>query len=181
VSRRRFRTPNLDQLALSERGELLGTLLALHPELLAEVETLAREQLATEDVDSLAEEVEWTLRGVDSGLLASRAGRVYGRGYVHENEAAAELLEEALEPYLSDLRRRAKLGWTDAAQVIGLGLLKGLAICESDVADDSVLACSGPDTPGELAWSVCRTLKDAGVALPDDAFEELPEGWARLL
>ncbi len=65
--------------------------------------------------------------------------------------------------------------------MIGLGLLKGLANCQSDVEDGSVLAYAGPDALGELAWSVCKTLKDAGVNLPDDAFEGLPENWAHLL
>lgn len=56
-----------------------------------------------------------------------------------------------------------------------------MANCESDVEDGSVLAYAGPDALGELAWSVCKTLKDAGVNLPDDAFEGLPENWAHLL
>lgn len=171
----------LDQLGLAERAEVLGQLLAIHPELLGEAEELARRQLTAEDADSVAEELEWALRGVDSDQLASRAGRVHGRGYVHVNEAAIELLAEALEPYLKDLARRAVLGLTEAAQAIGLGLLTGLAACESDVEDGSVLAYAGPDAPGELAWSVFRTLKDAGVSLPDDWNEDLPEGWAHLV
>ena len=137
----------LDQLGLAERGDLLSQLLAIHPELLRDAEELAREQLRAEDADTVAEEFEGALRGVDGDQLASRAGRVTGRGYVHENEAASELLAEVLEPYLKDLVRRAALGLTVAAQAIGLGLLRGLAECESDIDDGSVLAYAGPDTP----------------------------------
>ncbi|MFN2537304.1 MAG: hypothetical protein ABR549_04020 [Mycobacteriales bacterium] len=181
MSTRRPRTPNLDQLQLVKRSDLLGELLATHPELLTEAEALARDHLATEDADSVARDVEVALRGLDTAHVAYRAGRVYGRGYIHENEAAAELLEEALEPYLSDVTRRAGLGLTEAAGAIGLGLLQGLARCESKVPDGSVLAYAGPDVPGELAWSVCKTLKDAGVSLADDAFGALPEGWGQHL
>jgi hypothetical protein len=181
VSPRRRVTPILDQLGLAERGDVLGQLLAIHPELLGDAEELARDQLKVEDADSVAEEFEEALRGVDADQLASRAGRVRGRGYVHVNEAACELLAEELEPYLKDLARRAALGLAEAAQAIGLGLLRGLAECDSDVEEGSVLGYAGPDAPGELAWSVCRTLKDAGVILPADSFEDLPEGWARLV
>lgn len=177
MSPRRPGTPTLDQLSLPEQGELLGQLLAIHPGLLADAERLARTRLAAD----VAGELEWALRGVDVDQLAYRAGRVHGRGYVHENAAASELLDQALDRYLTDLACRAALGLTGTEEVIGCGLLTGLANCESDVEDGSVLAYAGPDAPGELAWSVCKILKDADVSLPDDAFDALPEGWARLL
>lgn len=127
MSPRRRVTPILDQLGLAERGDVLGQLLAIHPELLGDAEELARDQLKVEDADSVAEEFEEALRGVDADQLASRAGRVRGRGYVHVNEAACELLAEELEPYLKDLARRAALGLAEAAQAIGLGLLRSYA------------------------------------------------------
>jgi hypothetical protein len=42
--------------------------------------------------------------------LGARVGRVRGRGYVHETDAAWELVEEAIEPFRSDIERRAALG-----------------------------------------------------------------------
>lgn len=179
MSPRRSRTPILDQLSLAERGELLAELLAKHPELTDEAEQLAQVRLATVDADAVAEDVEWALRNADVDQLSSRAGRVYGRGYVHENEAAYELLEEELEPYLTDITRRAALGLTDAARVIGLGLLRGLANCESHAEDGSLLDYAGPDVPSELALSVSTTLAESGVSLSDNDLEGLPAGWTR--
>lgn len=83
-------------------------------------------------------------------------GRVHDRGYVHENEAASELLGEQLKPYLTDLTRRAARGLTESAALLSLGLLRGLANCEPRVPDGSVLAYAGPDCPDELAWSVFK-------------------------
>lgn len=180
MSPKRSGPPTLDRLSLAERGELLTQLLAKHPKLADEVEQMSKVRLATVDADAVADELEWALRGADVDQLSSRAGRVYGRGYVHENEAAYELLEEELEPYLTDITRRAALGLTDAARVIGLGLLQGLANCESNVEDGSLLEYAGPDIPSELGLSVSKTLAESGIRLSDNDLKVLPAGWARL-
>ena len=111
----------------------------------------------------MADSIEWALRDADAAQLVYRAGRVRGRGYVHENEAASEILEEVLQPDLDDLARRAALGLDDAARQIGLGLLRGLANCRAGVQDGTVLAYAGPDVTDELAWSVREALTKAGA------------------
>jgi hypothetical protein len=175
VSRPRRRpTPTLDRLTADERAELLGELLALHPELMADAERLALARMAAVDPDDVAEAIEWALREADTDQLAYRAGRVRGRGYVHENEAASEILEELLQPELDDLTRRAGLGLHDAARQMAIGLLRGLANCQRNVEDGTVLAYAGPDMTDDLAWSVRDTLAKADLDLPDDILENLP-------
>ena len=178
--RRRQPTPAIDRLVTGERAQLLAELLEAHPELVGEAEGRALARLAVADVDAVAESIERALRGADVGQLAHRAGRVRGRGYVHENEAAGEILDELLQPDLADLARRAAIGLHDAAGQIGLGLLRGLGECRTAVADGTVLAYAGPDVTDGMAWSVCDALARAGVSLPDDAFDRLPTGWSRL-
>lgn len=162
-------TPALDRLTADERGQLLGEVLAVHPELVDEAERLALGQLATVDVDEVAESLEWALRDADADQLAYRAGRVRGRGYVHEYEAVGEILEELLQPELDD--RRAALGFHGAARHLALGLLRGLANCRDDVEDGTVLAYAGPDVTDDLAWSVRDTLTKVDLNLPDEALE----------
>jgi len=87
----------------------------------AEAERLAFARLAAVDADEVAEAIEWTLRDADANQLAHRAERVRGRGYVHENEAASEILGELLQPELTDLTRRAALGLHDGARQMALG------------------------------------------------------------
>ena len=96
------------------------------------------------------------------------AGRVRGRGYVHENEAAAEILEEVLQPALDDLARRAGLGLGDAAARIGLGLLWGVLRCRDAVEVGTVLAYAGPDMIDDLAASIEQVMAKANVRLPAD-------------
>jgi hypothetical protein len=182
VSQRRpSPTSALDRLTTVERAQLLTEMLRGHPELVDQAENGAHTLLAAADADEVAESIEWTLREADSDQLDLRAGRVYGRGYVHENEAASEILEELLQPELDDLARRAALGLHDAASQIGLGLLRGLAECRTAVEDGTVLAYAGPDVTDDLAWSVSDALTKTKVSLPDDAPDSLPMEWGRTL
>lgn len=171
---RRPTTPALDRLTTDERGQLLGELLVAHPELAAEAERLAVARLATVDANEVAEDIEWTLREADADQLSYRAGRVRGRGYVHENEAASEILQELLQPELDDLARRAALGLHDAARQMALGLLRGLVNCQHNVEAGTVLAYAGPDVTDDLAWSVRDKLAKANLDLPEDLLEDLP-------
>jgi hypothetical protein len=174
VSRpRRQLTPALDRLTTGENGDLLGKLLESHPELTAEVERLALARLAAVDADEVAEAIEWALRDADADQLAYRAGRVRGRGYVHENEAASEILEELLQPELDDLTRRAALGLHDGARQMAIGLLRGLANCRDGTPEGTVLAYAGPDVTDDLAWSVRDTLAKADLNLTDEMLEDL--------
>ena len=52
-----------------------------------------------------------------SGTLGARPGRIRGRGYVDETEAAWELVTEAVDSFRADLRR-TELDLTDAAATL---------------------------------------------------------------
>jgi len=142
--------PAYDHLDAVERAQVLTALIEEQAALLADAAD-ALEDIPLED-------------------LASRAGRQPGLGYVHEGEAALWLVEEAVEPFVDDLQRRASLGMHEAAIQIALGILAGLCRCE-DAVDGSVLAYAGPDTPGELAYWVQRKAREAGLVLPPDDVE----------
>lgn len=180
---KRGRTPTLalDRLTNTERGQLLSELLLAHPDLVDQAENRALALLAVANADEVAQSIERTLREADADQLALRSGRIYGRGYVHENESASEILEELLQPDLDDLARRAALGLHDVVSQIGLGLLRGLARCRTAVEDGTVLAYAGPDVTDDLAWSVYDALTRAKVSLPDGASDSLPTEWGRLL
>jgi hypothetical protein len=137
-------------LAPGERGEVLAALLAAHPDLADEAERLATGLLASPSLEEIASEVEWELTQLSLEDLAGRAGRVPGRGYVHETEAAWELAEESIETLLDDIERRAALGLADAATRVTAGIIAGLyRLRQPD--DGTVLAYAGEDAPSELA------------------------------
>jgi len=92
--------------------------------------------------------------------LAARAGRVPGRGYVHETDAAWELIEEVLAPFLADLERRITLDFLDAASTVAVGIVAGLYRVR-EPAPGSVLAYAGRTRRAcsrPTCWTVQRSL-----------------------
>src|SRR5258708_15194852 len=102
----------LDALSADEKAAVLDKLLAARPDLLELAETYAAQIMSDEDRSAVAGDVEDALRGLDIEELNGKAGYQRGRGYVDPGEAADEILDEALGPFLVDLKRRAELRMT---------------------------------------------------------------------
>jgi len=158
----------LDVLTPEERAAVLDELLAERPLLRARAEQAARRLLASVTVEDIAAAVSSALTGLALEDLAARAGRVRGRGYVHETDAAWELVHEVVDPFLADVRRREGLGLLGAAGGVATGIVAGLYDAR-DPEDGSVLAYAGPDSPCALADEVLREAGRLGVEIPDDA------------
>lgn len=169
----------LGSLTPGERGQVLDALIAERPELAVEAERLAAELLSSVSIDEVADEVEAALLGIPLDALGARAGRVPGRGYIHEVDAAWELVEEAVEPFRSDLERRASLGLVDAAKTLAVGMVAGLyRVCEPEMG--TVLAYAGEDTPSELGSGVLELAARLGVEVPPGAGDEYWPDWTDL-
>ena len=175
--RDRAATPALDALIGEERSLVLGELLGSHPELNVEAEQAALRHMETVAIETVADEVSWALGEIPVEDLAARSGRVRGRGYVDENEAAWELVSEAVEPYMSDVRRRAALGLTDAASAIVTGIVAGL-YRSRDPTDGTVVAYAGPDALTELADEAIRDATQHGVPAGVDAASRYWPQWS---
>lgn len=174
---KRAPTPTLDALTGDEHARVLAALLDAHPDLRQEAEAAARYLLGAETVDGVAEDVAWALDAIPLEDLAGRSGRVRSRGYVHENEAAWELIGEAVEPFLTDLRRRAGLGLIDAAAAVAAGIVSALYRSRHP-EDGTVVAYAGPDAVGELADETLREAARLGVDLLPQTADELWPEWS---
>lgn len=177
VRRRPEPTPTLDALTGAERGAVLAELLAAHPDLQPDAELAAEQLLANAAIDTVAEEVAWALREIPIEDLAGRCGRIRGRGYVDENEAAWELVHETIEPFLTDVRRRAGLGLADAAAAIAAGIAAGVYQVR-DPEDGTVVAYAGPDTLNDLVDEVINEATRLGLALPEGAADRYWAEWS---
>lgn len=147
---------------------MLDALLITHPELNDEAERIASDLLTAISVEHVATEVESALAWLSLDALAARAGRVRGRGYMHESEAAWELVEEAIEPFRSDLDRRAAVDLLDAAANLAVGIVAGLYRAREPEMG-TVLAYAGEDTPVDLATEILDRAAKLGLTVPDDA------------
>lgn len=169
----------LAALSAYEKATVLDELLAARPDLRKLAETRAAARLSTEDRGAIADDVAGALRSLDIDELNGRAGSQPGRGYVDPGEAADEILDETLRPFLDDLQRRAKIGMRSAAVELAAGILLGLYECRAG-GTESLLEYS-PDYAGERASEVSQMCHKLGIDLPDAELLDLMPDWGTLL
>ena len=123
-------------------------LLEVRPDLTSEAEEIARSLLHEVNYEDVAAEIEDEIRALDYEDLDARAGS-YEWGYVEPSEAAVEILEDKLEPFVEDLKRQLGLGLEAEALEICRGLVQGCYQLSEHEGGD-VLGWA-PDFPGEAA------------------------------
>ena len=97
----------LERLASEEAVAVLHLLLGKHPELRPEVEGMAKNVISSKSIEVIAADVFNAVTGIDLEALNGRAGK-HSWGYVEPSEAAWELLEEALDDWVDDMKRKWK-------------------------------------------------------------------------
>ena len=169
----------LATLEPSEAARVLERLIAAHPEFRGEAEEIARSVLGTVSFDSIADEVEDALRGFDLDDLNQRAGP-HSWGYTEPSEAAWETLEEALEPFLEDMKRHLKLGLEAEALEICKGILLGLYQVRNETEDEFL--GWAPDFPADKAGHVLADWIAGGKrpAFPRDFVKQYLPEWPRI-
>jgi hypothetical protein len=135
--------------------------------------------MSGEDRDAVAEDVASALRALDIDELNGRTGYQPGRGYVDPGEAADEILDEALQPFLDDLVRRGELGMVPAAVELAVGILHGLYRCR-DGLGESLLEYT-PDYAAERASEVVERCRKLTVPLPVDELFDLMPAWSAIV
>jgi hypothetical protein len=121
---RSVQRPLLKSLKADEAAGVLRSLLEAHPDLASEAEQIARSLLHQVDYEDVAAEIEDEIRALDYDDLNARAGK-HEWGYVEPTEAALEILEETVEPFLDDMKRYLGLGLEQAALEVCKGLVLG--------------------------------------------------------
>lgn len=169
------------RLTPREAQAVLAQLLARHPELVGEAEGIARAMMSKVSFEEVADDVEAALRFPGLDELNDRAGPSRW-GYTSPDEAAWDLLEEALQPFVDEMRRYAELGLEKPALEMCRGILMGLYRLRDGEgpSDDgrSVLAWA-PDFPLEAAPMVVKAWRQA--RRPKGTAEKArAEGLARL-
>jgi len=147
-------SPNLlERLSPQEAVAVLRQLLERHLELRAEAERLASECMTSDSVEDIAQDVYDRMTAIDLDELNGRAGK-HSWGYVEPGEAATELMDESLQDFVDDMRRKAELGLVPAAQNVCVGIVQGLYRAR-DTNSDGALGWA-PDFPAEHADYIVR-------------------------
>ena len=146
----------LDKLNEAEAASVLRKLLDRHSELRSEIEGIARDMLAGISPFFVADEIEDALLQFDYDDLNGRAGG-HSWGYVEPSEAAEELLEEALDPFIDDMKRYLEAGLEDRACQFCQGILLGLYRVRG--GENDILNWA-PDFPGDAAGNVLKVWRE---------------------
>jgi hypothetical protein len=146
----------LDQVTADEAVTVLRLLLKKHPDLTKEVEALAKSVIGDVSIEDVADEVEDAVRALDLDDLNSRTGR-HDHGYVEPSQAACDLVEEAVTPFIEDMKRRAEAGQDEAALTTCVGIVLGLYRLR-DKDGDEFLGWA-VDSPDEMAGDAVVTLR----------------------
>ncbi len=104
---------------------ILQTLAKEDKELAKRIEQLALEYLSNVDVESVADEVYSELDCIDVEELWDRSGSTRD-GYVDPGEMAWEMFEEALQPFIDEMKKHQKLSMPYEAKYQCMGILKGI-------------------------------------------------------
>jgi len=168
----------LARLSPQEGAGVLRTILERHPELAAEAEEIAKATVTDVDAEAVAEDVEQAVLDLDLSELNSRAGRQEW-GYVEPAEAAWEILAEAIDPFLDDMKRHIELGFEAAALATCSGIVLGLYRCRGK---NSQLLGWAEDFPADAAGDAVTMLASESRAkhrrawvLPDTVVVQVPE------
>lgn len=171
----------LERLSAVEAATVLRQLLAEKPALVSDAERLASAMLDDVSYESVASEVEDAITSVHMDLVMERAGRDSFGGYTSPDEAAWELLDEAIQPFMEDMSRRIQLGEDDQALEICKGILLGLYGVRKDssgaleYASDYVVEAAGNSVD---AWRRGkRGRKRESLRTARQAFLELAPEW----
>lgn len=121
------------------------------------VEQLAKEYLSDVDPGSIAEEVYDQLNFLQPEEVWDRSGNTRD-GYINPTEAADELFEETLEPFVEELNKYMQLSMDEQAKSYCMGILKGIRKFEKAAATD---------------------YKDWAPDSPDIHFDAILDGWRK--
>jgi hypothetical protein len=148
----------LDRLSGDEAATVLRLLLKRHPELAKEISALAGSVIGDVSIEEVADNVEDEVRALDMEDLNSRAGS-HAYGYVEPTEAAWELVEEAVMPFIEDIKRRVEAGQQEAALNTCVGVILGLYRLRDSKRGDFLEWAA--DSPDEMAGEAVGTLRKA--------------------
>ena len=146
----------IQSLNADEASKVLRDLLGDNPDLTKKAYEFAMKVTGDIDADDVMDEVFCELDRLDMDDLNGRAGRTR-YGYVEPCDAAWELFEEALDPYIDEMRKNQQRALPATAKTYCIGIIKGLQKYEEESCSD--IKDWMTDAPGEYIDTVIEEWK----------------------
>jgi len=156
----------LKSLSSDEAAQVLQTLLDDNPELIKKAYDIAVKAAGNVDAEDIMHDVYSELDALDVDDLNGRAGRTR-YGYVEPHDAAYEIFEEAITPFINEMTKNHKRGLPEAAKQHCIGIIKGLWLYDEESISD--LKDWIPDAAGDYVFSVIEEWKKGNPSNEDIA------------
>ena len=158
----------IQSLNADEASQVLRGVLKDDPSLTKKIYDVAMKVAGGVNVDAVMDKVFCELDMLDLDDLNGRAGRTR-YGYTAPHDAAWELFEEALAPFIDEMRKNQQRMLPAAAKSYCIGIVKGLWLYKEESRSD--LKDWLEDAPGEYVATVVEEWKKGN---PDnDAITEV--------
>jgi hypothetical protein len=163
----------MQSLSADEAARVLKDMLDDDPSLMKKAYDSAVKAAVDVDADAIMHKVFSRLDRLDMDDLSGRAGRTQ-HGYVEPSEAAWELFEEALDPFIDEMKRNQKRGLPAAAKAHCIGIVRGLWEYKDRSFSDFIDWVE--DAPGEYVDTVVEEWK-TGNPTDEDIAEVTGIAW----
>ena len=153
-------------LSAEEASQTLRLLLGESPDLMKKAYDCAVKVTAAVDAEKIADDVFSSLDNLDYDDLNGRAGRTR-HGYVAADQAAWDLFEEALVPFINEMVKSRNRELPVVAKTYCIGIIKGLQMYGKGSCSD--LSDWLQDAPGEYIDTVIDERKKGNPSSDDIA------------
>jgi len=154
----------IDHLSPTDALSILRTLAASDKQLARSIAEIATAHLSEVDPEEVATVLYEELSFLEVEEVWDRAGPKR-HGYVDPGEAADEMVEEVIEPYLEEIKKYQELGMNTEANRMCMGLLLGLYRFDHESASE--FKDWAPDAPSNFAWVVVDAWKAGAPSRAD--------------
>ena len=174
----------IDHLSPTDALSILRTLADSDEQLAKRIAEIATAHLSEVDPEEVAAVLYHELDALEVEEVWDRAGPTR-HGYVDPGEAADQMIEEVIDPYLEELKKYQELDMNTEANRMCMGLLLGLHRFKHE--STSEFKDWAPDAPNSFAWTVVDAWKAGAPSRADvkavkTFIEEELFGWgARLV
>ncbi len=157
----------LDKINSNDALAILKILYKEDTNIAKRIEQIAREYLSEVDIDDIASEVYFDLDNIEVEEVWDHSGSTRD-GYIDPGDMAWQMFEEALDPYLEELKKYQNLSMHNEAKKYCVGILKGIYQFEKE--SKSEYKVWAEDAPGEYFGQVLSEWKE-GCKNPKDVKE----------
>jgi hypothetical protein len=157
-----------------EASRVLKGLLDENPDFLKKAYDCAMKVAADVDIDGICDSVFTCLSMLHIEELNGRTGMTQ-YGYVSPDDAARELIEDVLAPFVGDIVKNRERGLPAAAKACCIGIIKGIRMYDED--PDSDFGGWAEDLMGKFIETVVEEWKKGDPGSEDiDEVERVAEG-----